>query len=138
MVPDTFSNEQIDNVRLFLIKHLREKGRMVGDKRLGNVYLYYKDIANLLNMEIESESDGDRLGIVLYEASKVEFLKHQLLITALVISKEYRRPGAGFYILAEEVGLFQIPGRKADPDGALELAFWDKHVTELVRAYGKK
>lgn len=136
MVPSEFSARKIEAVRKHLIMRLKAT-RLRNGRAPGNVYLYYRDIADLLGYEIECESDGDRIGIVLANASRVEFPSSQLIIASIVVSVDFRRPGIGFYDLAEELGLFQIPGgRRANPDGAAELAFWNSQVTALVLEYG--
>lgn len=78
--------------------------------------------------------DGDRMGIPTGAASELEFPNSGLLISAVVISREFGRPGKGFYDLA----LFTISGNKADADGLEELTFWNHHVEKLVAHYGKK
>lgn len=137
MVPYEFSTEQIDKTRSFIIKSIKDNSRFVNGKVLGSPYVFYKDIAKLLNCEIESEGDGDRLGLVAAEASKLEFQKHKLLISAVVVSQEFRRPGGGFYRFSSDMGLFPLNG-KPDPDGLKELQFWCKHIEKIVEYYGRK
>ena len=137
MVPSDFTDEEIEMVRKFILNHIKTNSRWVHGKRLGNPFIFYKTIGNLLGYYIESSHDGDRLGIVVGEASRAEFPQKQLLISAVVVSEEYRRPGAGFYVFADEMGIYSTGGVKPNPDGAAELTWWDDHVNKIVQAYGK-
>lgn len=133
---DDISQAEYDLARKFILKKVKTHGRYVNGRAIGNVYVNYKDLADLLGYTIESEFDGDRLGWVAGEASEIEFPAHKVLIGALVVSKEYKRPGPGFYWLAQQKGLFSIPGKKPNPDGLPELTFWSQHVNEIVKHYG--
>lgn len=137
MIPSSFTQEEIKEAHEFVISKIRKNSRFVNGKVLGNPYVFYKEIADLLGYQIESEGDGDRLGIIAGDISNLEFAKTGLLISAVVVSKEYMRPGAGFYGLAGDKGLFQING-KPDADGIAELTFWKQHVDKIVQKYGKR
>jgi hypothetical protein len=138
MVPTTFTADEIERTRDFIIKSIHKNSRFVHGKVLGNPYVFYKDIGDLLGYTIESETDGDRLGYPAGAASELEFPVSGLLISAVVISVEYRRPGKGFYNLAQDRGLFTIPkGHKANADGMAELTFWKNHVDAIVQYYGR-
>jgi hypothetical protein len=137
MVPNSFTAEEIEIVRKFIIKAIHQNSRFVNGKVLGNPYIFYKDVLVQLEYVIESEHDGDRVGILVGEASIAEFQTSKLLISAVVVSKEYRRPGSGFYQLAENKGLFNN-SKKINPDGLRELTFWNQHVSQIVQYYGGK
>jgi hypothetical protein len=138
MVPSNFTVEDVKHSRNFLISNIVNNSRFVNKQVLGNPFVFYKDLAAFLSYQIESESDGDRMGIISGLISELEFSKTGLLLSAILISKEYMRPGPGFYKLASSKGLFQINGKKPDPDGLDELDFWNNQVKKIVEQYGKK
>lgn len=137
MVPhhDDLSEKELKSARKLLLTNLR-KGRLLNGQVVGNCFTSYKDLADLLGYTIDSEQDGDRLGWVAGGASEIEYPKHNLLIGASVISKEFKRPGVGFYKLAEQLGLFVIPGKRVNPDGLPELTFFAEHMRKLIKVYG--
>jgi len=137
MVPTTFTQEEIKKAYDYVISKVKKNSRFVGNKVLGSPYVYYKEIADLLNYEIECEGDGDRLGIISGEISNLEIQESGLLLSAVIISKNYKRPGSGFYLFATNKGYFNLPDRKLSPDGYEELDFWNKQVTSIVKRYGK-
>ncbi len=137
MVPNTFTDEEVDIARKYVLSQIRRYSRFKNGKKLGNPFVFYKDVLAQIGYYIESEHDGDRAGILAARISEAEFSEHGVLIGAVIVSQEYRRPGPGFYVFAEENGLFNCHGN-ADPDGARELNFWDQHVTEIVRHYGRQ
>jgi hypothetical protein len=138
MVPYTFTAEEIALTKTHIIKAVHTKSRFVNGQVLGDPFVFYKDIAALLGYEIESEGDGDRLGIVSGQASELEFPNSKLLISAVVVSVDFRRPGAGFYELADRLGLFHKTSKRANPDGIDELRFWKQHVSDIVKKYGRQ
>ena len=138
MVPhhSNISAAEYEQARKFILSSVKNNSRYVNGKVLGNHYIFYKDLADLLGFTIDSAHDGDRMGWVAGEASELEFSKHRVLIGALVISRDFRRPGMGFYWLAQQKKLFIVPGTKPDPDGLVELNFWARHVEQVVKYYG--
>jgi hypothetical protein len=80
------------------------------------------------------------MGIVAGKASEKEFWNNgnHLLLSAVVVSVDNRRPGAGFYELAERLVMFNSHGRKPNPDGLNELTFWNDQVNKIVAKYGRK
>lgn len=133
---NNISQAEYDAARVYILNHVKRHSRYVNGRILGNPYVYYKELAHLLGFTIDSEHDGDRLGWVAGEASELEYPVHHVLIGSLVVSVDYMRPGPGFYWLAQQKGLFIIPGKKPDPDGKPELNFWARHVEEVVKYYG--
>jgi len=137
MVPNTFTDKEIEETRKLIIRWVHQNSRFVNGKVLGNPYISYRDILAPLGYIIETESDGDRAGILAGQVSRLEFKETGLILSAVVVSIEGLRPGIGFYPLAEALGLFKSPGRKTDPDGMAELTFWNGHITDIVKRYGR-
>jgi hypothetical protein len=134
MVPNSFSQQGISEARNFIIAGITGT-RLVGNNIRGNPFVTYGDLARHLGYEIESEHDGDRVGIL---AGAVSRMEHNLfkgpLISAVVVDRIYQRPGRGFWVLGQQFNLF--PDKIIDPDGIDELMFWQEHLKASVKKYG--
>ena len=135
-VPSTFTKQELKD-GLAKIKSAIKKGRCKNGRIMGNPYIFYSDLLPL-GYHIESKLDSHNAGVYAGLISEMEYEDSGLLISAVVVSKEFLRPGKGFYHLAQDYGLFTIPSIEPDADGIVELTFWAKHVGEIVEYYGRQ
>jgi hypothetical protein len=135
-VPTHFTISEIRKAYRFVLK-AASRGRLVGGNVVGNPFVTYKELAAVVGYTIDDEYDGDRVGALAGEVSQISFNDDGVMLSALVVSQEFRRPGKGFYTFAQELGLLPA-GFQPDPEGAREDAFWISHVTQVIRIYGHK
>lgn len=95
--------------------------RLLGIARAGDV-TRYSDVAPLVGLDMSRENDRARMGELLDEISSFEFGNGRPL-SAVVIRADINIPGAGFFVLAVQTGLFQGDDR---------VVFW---VGELTRVH---
>jgi hypothetical protein len=134
MVPNNFSLQEITEARKFIIDGIRGT-RLSGNNIRGDPFVTYGEIARHMGYEIESEHDGDRVGILAGAVSRMEYESFKgPLLSAVVVDKANQRPGKGFWSLGYELGLFS--NETIDPDGIDELMFWQEHLKASVRKYG--
>ena len=69
-------------------------------------YVIYSEIAPLAHLNMSNPSDRDRIGQLLDEINRHEYSMGHPLLSAVVIHKENNMPGAGFFKLARELGLY--------------------------------
>ena len=96
--------------------------RLLEVARAGEV-TRYSDVAPLVGLDMARESDRGRMGELLDEISSFEFRNGRPLLSAVVIRSDINMPGAGFFVLATQTGLFE---------GGERLVFW---AHELMRVH---
>ena len=84
--------------------------------------VYYSELSSLIK-SVKIDAHGAHMNNLLGEISAAEHEAHRPLITAVVVRKKDKRPGNGFYHLAESLG-FTV----TDPE-----KFW---IDELHKVYG--
>lgn len=137
MVPSTFTSDEIEIVRQYIIGHIHANSRYKNGTKLGKPYVTYGDMVFQVGHSIESPGDSSRAGYLAASASKAEFHNHSVIIGAVVVNKETNCPGSGFWVFAEEMGLFFCNGT-VNLLGKSEWDFWDNHVKDIVKFYGRK
>jgi hypothetical protein len=85
--------------------------------------IHYGDIAPMLGLDMGDPQDRLRIGETLGEISKVEHESGRPLLSVVVTQKENERPGAGFFQLAQDLGMMA---------GLDNETFF---IKELTRAY---
>jgi hypothetical protein len=138
MVPGTFTFDEITRMREFLIDRIKRFGRIRNGKVSGiQMYITYGECMRHFGYDIENEHDGDRAGILVGEASKLE---HEFfagpLISVIVINHEQQRPGNGFYKLGIELKLLNVLPENLDFTGRLENDFLNQQQIACIKKYG--
>ena len=67
----------------------------------------YSEIAPLADLDMASPLDRDEIARILYEISTNEHREGRPLLSAVVVLKGPQMPGAGFFTMAEELGLYE-------------------------------
>ena len=68
---------------------------------------YYSDIAPLANLDMDLDTDRERISELLREIALHEHQLGRPLLTAVVIHFADNQPGQGFFTLSRELGLFR-------------------------------
>lgn len=129
MIPSSFSQMQIESTRDFILLILTLKVRTVKHIVVGSPYVFYKDIAKNLGYDIVTDSDETNLETVITQASELEFLNSNLLLSAVTVGID-GQVKESFFTSAEQHGLLKIDADK--------MAFWQEHVKLIREKYGKK
>lgn|SRR4030042_3988662 len=136
MVPNTFTDDEINTSRLFIIGNVHKNSMIVSSSLRGNPYTTYQSLVRNIGYDIESEFDGYNAGILAGKINEFEDKVTGLLLSAVVVDQENMRPGRGFFTLAQSMGFLNV--EEVDPDGIEELSFWTEQVRRIVRIYGKQ
>ncbi|MSQ07617.1 MAG: hypothetical protein EXR54_10030 [Dehalococcoidia bacterium] len=83
---------------------------------------HYSSVAPLLGVSIGDPAGRLRVAELLKEISTAEHAAGRPLLSAVVVMKGKKLPGAGFFGLAQRVGLY---------DGADPRAFWRREVQRV-------
>lgn len=67
---------------------------------------YYSDIAPLANLDMKNVKDRKEIADILGEISIFENEHQRPLLSAIVVLKGSKKPGSGFFGLAESLNLF--------------------------------
>jgi hypothetical protein len=67
---------------------------------------YYSDIAVLAGLNMDLQLDRNKIGKLLDEINRYEHAAKRPLLSAVVVHKDEMIPGAGFFKLAQALGLF--------------------------------
>ena len=88
----------------------------------------YQPVADLVGLDMDSPADRKRIGEMLGDISRYEHEHGRPLLSAVVVlqDSESKIPGAGFFVLAKELGL-QEPGEE-------DYVF---HARELKKVYAQ-
>lgn len=87
------------------------------------IVIYYEDLAPLVGLDMSLPPDRKRIGEYLDEINQHEHNTGAPLLTAVVVQKNTKFPGQGFFKLARAWGLFS---------GNDEITFY---VNELKKVY---
>lgn len=95
----------------------------------GKELTYYSDIAPLLGIETGNEYFGAQVGRVLDRVNRREFAENRPLLSAVVVSKETKWPGNGYYGCAKDIRRYS---GKSDEDAWVEelqrvYDYWSRH-----------
>ncbi|MBM3942317.1 MAG: hypothetical protein FJ316_05240 [SAR202 cluster bacterium] len=88
---------------------------------------HYANIASLLGVSIGEAAGRQRVAELLKQISAAEHAAGRPLLSAVVVMKGKKLPGAGFFALAQSVGLYD----GADPQG-----FWQREVQRVWEYWG--
>ena len=92
--------------------------------------VYYSEIAPLIGLDLKSTKDRNRIIAILDGINKSEHSEGRPLLSAVVISKSRKMPGAGFFKLAIKLGLYS--------GGEDDFKFWLKELLRRVHDYWAK
>ncbi len=86
----------------------------------------YSEIAPLAGLNMSSPADRSRSSRILGEISTYEQEQGRPMLSAVVVLREKKLPGEGFFRLAKELGLFTEEDK---------LAFFCHELTEVYRVW---
>lgn len=86
-------------------------------------FVYYSNIAPLVNLDMSLPPDRAEIGRLLGEVSEHEHAQGRPLLSVVVISHDGNKPGEGFFTLARDLGVYTGPD---------EDTYWN---TELKRVW---
>ncbi|MBN2331379.1 MAG: hypothetical protein JXC85_06195 [Candidatus Aenigmarchaeota archaeon] len=103
------------------IKEVARKGKSDNIKGI----IYYEELMSLVGLGHENPDDRyHEIGKILDDINRADRKKTGLLITAVVVRKDTKMPGNGFFELAFELGCFNKWGQR--------YRFW---VDEIKRVW---
>jgi len=103
-----------------LYDELKKTGR---ERRL----TYYSQIAPLVGLTMESETDRDEIARLLTEIALHEFQQGRPMLTSLIIHKgNDNTPGEGFFSIATDLGIYSGSREQLE-----RVTFWSNQVTEV-------
>jgi hypothetical protein len=70
-------------------------------------YTTYSDIAPLARLNMDNQSDRNKMGEILGEISVYEHQQDRPLLSVVVIHRDDNMPGLGFFNLARELGVYK-------------------------------
>ena len=85
-------------------KVLYEKLKEVAKK---GGHVYYEDVAPLVHLNLNEIKDRNELSNMLGLISEHEHNKGMPMLSAVVVKKDTKLPGSGFFELAHQLGLFK-------------------------------
>ena len=103
-----------------MYEHIRE--HLQGFARKGEV-TYYGDVAPLAGLDMSLPNDRHKIGGILDAINREEVAEGGPLLSAVVVHRENRMPGKGFFKLGRALGRF---------DGHDEDAYY---IAELRKVY---
>lgn len=89
----------------------------------------YSEIAPLINLDMSRQNDRNEIGWILGEISEYEHGKIRPMLSAIVVRKERRYPGPGFFRLAQELGVY---------DGSDDLTFFVEELRRVHEYWGSQ
>jgi len=117
--------------KLGLIKEIYKK--LVESIQIGKGGYYYEDLAKsvgLINSSDEFDiSKRNELKYMLAIISHFEVKNKRPMLSAIVVRKDSKRPGKGFFEWAEELGIF---------DDKNEEIFWSEQIKALQECWKAK
>lgn len=136
MVPNTFSSEEVETGRDFILSRIK-KASVRNGRVKGNYLLTYQELASHLGWSIDGDGDRGRIGTFVGKINDLEEEKtgRSLLISAVVVRAKDGTPGTGFYNYVASKGIHPFPN--PNPDGVDEMTYWSKVSKEVVEAYAK-
>ena len=108
-----FGSDIFDEVYCKLIKAARDKQPIT----------YGEEIAKIMGLPPSGDHMARETGEILGEISEYEHLHGRPLLSAVVVGKDTRIPGKGFFTLARELGKLQ--------EGMDERSFWERELEEV-------
>lgn len=93
--------------------------------------LHYADIANIIGIPISHFSYmSSEIGRILGEISINENLNNRPMLSAVVIGKEKKKPGKGFFILAKQLCKLNYNATEKK-----ETDFWKKELNDVYSTW---
>ncbi len=92
--------------------------------------VFYEDVAKLLNLDLSSFLDRERLSITLGEISEFEYKNKRPLLSSMAIYKQTGDHGNGFYNICEDLGIGKASELKKNFFAVTQMneciEFWQK------------
>jgi len=68
--------------------------------------MFYSDIAPMAGLDMDIPGDRHKIGVILDDINHYEHRFGRPMLSAVVVHKDSLKPGKGFFVLAQELGLF--------------------------------
>jgi hypothetical protein len=92
-------------------------------------YVSYSDIAKIMGLPPTGNFMAKKIGSLLGEISAEEVSQGRPMLSALAKSKNLPRPGEGFFVLANQMGIFKGEGKEE------EKQFWDETCESVYNTW---